>query len=106
MARLSATLAPAPALAPSPTSAGPMKVETLDSGFVIAPGARFGESNGELATFAGGYGAWLTGHKRIIGDAGYWLANRDDDFKMKDFGGLARWTLGGDRRLGVGVGGH
>jgi hypothetical protein len=40
-------------------------------------------------------------HKLLIGAAGYWLANRDDDFKMQYFGGLARWTLGGDRRLGV-----
>jgi hypothetical protein len=44
-------------------------------------------------------------HKLLIGAAGYWLANRDDDFKMQYFGGLARWTLGGDRRLGVSFGG-
>ena len=105
IALLFAALAPTPAIAQSPTSTGPMKVEALDSGFVIAPEARFGEINGELATFAGGYGAWVTDHKLLIGGAGYWLANRDDDFKMQYFGGLARWTLGGDRRLGVSFGG-
>ena len=102
---LSAALAPRPALAQTPASGGPMKIETLDSGFVIAPEARFGEINGEFATFAGGHGGWVTDHKLLIGGAGYWLANRDDDFKMQYFGGLARWTLGGDRRLGVSFGG-
>ena len=39
---LSAALAPLPAFAQSPASGGPMKIETLDSGFVIALEARFG----------------------------------------------------------------
>jgi len=98
-----------PALAsaqqPAPASAsGPLRVETIDSGFVVAPEARFGEINGELATLAGAYGGWVTDHKLLIGGAGYWLANRDDDFKMQYFGGLARWTLGGERRIGVSFG--
>jgi hypothetical protein len=64
------------------------------------------EINGELATFVGRYGARVTDHKLLIGGAGYWLANRDDDFKMQYFGGLARRTLGGDSRLGASFGGH
>jgi hypothetical protein len=69
---LSAALAPLPALAQTPASGGPMKIETLDSGFVIAPEARFGEINGEFATFAGAHGGWVTDHTLFIGaGAGY-----------------------------------
>ena len=46
-----------------------MKVETIDSGFAIAPEARFTEINGEFATLAGGYGGWVTDHKLLIGGA-------------------------------------
>ena len=105
-AALCAALAPTPAFAQAPAaSSGPMKIETIDSGFVIAPEARFTEINGDFATLAGGYGGWVTDHRLLVGGAGYWLANRDDDFKMQYFGGLARWTIGGERRLGVSFGG-
>ncbi len=104
-AALCAALAPTPSLAQAPAaSSGPLKIETIDSGFVIAPEARFTEINGEFATLAGAHGGWVTDHKLLIGGAGYWLANRDDDFKMQYVGGLARWTLGGDRRLGFSFG--
>ena len=99
-----AALAPAPSFAQTTASNGTLKIEPLDSGFVITPEARFGEINGKFATLAGAYGGWLTDHKLLIGGAGYWLANRDEDFEMQYFGGLARWTLGSERRVGVSFG--
>lgn len=103
-AALCAALLPSPSFAQTTGTSGSLKIEPLDSGFVIAPEARFGEINGKFATLAGGYGGWLTDHKLLIGGAGYWLANREDDFKMQYFGGLARWTLGSERALGVSFG--
>ena len=104
IAALCAVLVPATSHAQTATANAPLKVEPLDSGFVIAPEARFGEINGKFATLAGAYGGWVTDHKLLIGGAGYWLANREDDFEMQDFGGLARWTLRGQRALGVSFG--
>ena len=48
VAMLSGALAPMPAFAQSAAPGGPMKIETLDSGFVIASEARFGEINDAL----------------------------------------------------------
>ena len=58
-AALCAALAPATAFAQDPaTSAGPMKIETIDSGFVAAPEARFTEITSRLRLDAGvGYRA-------------------------------------------------
>jgi len=102
-AALCVALAPSTSLAQTGSN-GTLKVEPLDSGVVVTPEARFGEINGKFATLAGGYAGWLTDHRLLIGGAGYWLANRDDDFKMQYFGGLARWTLGSERPLAVSFG--
>jgi hypothetical protein len=83
---------------------GALRVETVESGFVVAPDARFTEINGDFATLAGAYGGWLTDRTLLVGAGAYWLANRADDFKMQYAGGLARWTVGGHRRLGVSAG--
>jgi len=101
-AACAALLLPAPGSAQTPAAApGPLKIEPLDSGFIVTPEARFGEINGDFATLAGAYGGWVTDRKLLIGGAGYWLANRDDDFKMQYFGGLARWTLGSQRPVAM-----
>jgi hypothetical protein len=104
-AACAALLLPAPGSAQTPAATpGPLRIEPLDSGFIVTPEARFGDINGDFATFAGAHAGWVTDHKLLIGGAGYWLANRDDDFKMQYFGGLARWTLGSQRPLGVSFG--
>jgi hypothetical protein len=99
------TLFPASASAqPSAPAASGLQVQTVDSGFVIAPDAKFTNVNDDFATFAGVYGGWLTDRTLLVGAGAYWLANRDRDFTMQYFGGLARWTVGGHRRLGLSAG--
>lgn len=88
----------------SPSQAPPLQVEPIESGFVIAPDARFTEVNDQFATLAGVYGGWLTDRTLLVGAGAYWLANRENDFKMQYVGGLARWTVAGHRRLGVSAG--
>ena len=85
--------------------APPLQIQSIDSGFVIAPDARFTEINDRFATLAGFYGGWLTDQTLLVGGGAYWLANREDDFQAQYFGGIGRWTFGGHRRLGVSVGG-
>lgn len=60
--------------------------------------------NDQFATLAGVYGGWLTDRTLLIGAGGYWLANRDDDFKMQYFGAVGSWTIGAHRKLGVRAG--
>ena len=101
MAAALACLTPAAAIA---QTASPLRVEPVESGFVIAPDARFTTVNGEFATLAGVYGGWSTDRTLLIGAGGYWLANRHDDLEMQYGGGLVRWTIGGHRTLGVSAG--
>src|SRR4051812_34747871 len=96
-----ASLMPVAAGAQTVPAPNPLRIEPIDSGFVVAPDARFTSVNDRFATLAGVYGGWLTDRTLLIGAGGYWLANRDDDFEMQYFGGVARWTIGGHRRFGV-----
>jgi hypothetical protein len=99
------TILPTAALAQQTAAqASGLQVQTVDSGFVIAPDAKFTKVNDEFATFAGIYGGWLTDRTLLVGAGAYWLANRDRDFKMQYAGGLARWTIGGHSRVGVSAG--
>ena len=99
-----ASLLPSAAAAQTPSPASPLKIEPIDSGFVVAPDARFTEVNDKFATLAGVYGGWLTDRTLLVGAAGYWLANRDDNFKMQYFGGVGSWTLGARRKVGLRAG--
>jgi hypothetical protein len=89
---------------PPAASASGLRIQALQSGFVVAPDARFTEVNGRQATLAGAYAGWLTDRTFFIGAAGYWLANRDDDFRMQYGGALVRWTFRGDRALALSTG--
>ena len=99
-----AALLPSAAVAQTAAPASPLKIEPIDSGFVLAPDARFSEVNDKFATLAGVYGGWLTDRTLLVGAGGYWLANRDDNFKMQYFGGVGSWTLGARRKVGLRAG--
>ena len=105
IALCAAWLLPIPARAQvTAPAAAPLRIEPIDNGFVIAPDARFTAINDEFATLAGVYGGWQTDRTLLVGAGAYWLANRHDGFKMQYGGGLARWTMGGHRRVGVTAG--
>lgn len=99
-----AALLPSAAVAQTAAPASPLKIEPIDSGFVLAPDARFSEVNDKFATLAGVYGGWLTDRTLLVGAGGYWLANRDDNFKMQYFGGVGSWTIGARRKVGLRAG--
>jgi hypothetical protein len=89
----------------APAPAGSLQIEKIQSGFVIAPDAKFTEVDDRFATLAGVYGGWLTDRTLLVGAGAYWLANRGDDFKMQYYGGLVRWTFAARRALGLSAGG-
>lgn len=99
-----ASLLPSAAAAQTPSPVSPLTIEPIDSGFVVAPDARFTEVNDKFATLAGVYGGWLTDRTLLVGAGGYWLANRDDNFKMQYFGGVGSWTIGARRKVGLRAG--
>ena len=96
-AALCTTLIARPASAQQTSPSGPpLQIDRIESGWVVAPDARFTEVNDRFATLAGVYGGWLTDRTLLVGGGAYWLANRDDDFKMQYYGGLARLFRPGD----------
>ena len=101
---LSAALLPGTAAAQQPSTPAGLQITEIESGFVIAPDARFTEINDKSATLAGVYGGWLTDQKLLVGGGAYWLANRSRDFEMQYFGGLARWNFLSHRTVGLTAG--
>lgn len=99
-----AALMPADAGAQQTAPASGLQIQEVESGFVVAPDARFTRVNDRSAALAGVYGGWLTDRTLLVGAGAYWLANRADDFKMQYAGGLVRWNIGGHRRLGLSTG--
>src|SRR5262245_27029169 len=104
IALCAAWLLPAAAGAQTSPPSTPLRIEPIESGFVIAPDARFTEVNDKFATLAGVYGGWLTDRTLLVGAGGYWLANRDDNFTMQYFGGVGSWTIGARRKVGLRAG--
>jgi hypothetical protein len=80
---------------------GQVKIETIQSGWVVAPDVRFTQVDDRTATFLGATGGWQTERTVLIGFAGYWLVNRDDDFKMDYFGPVFQWTFNGERKISL-----
>src|SRR5262245_39722119 len=89
--------------AQTPRSQGPMKVERIESGFLIAPEfkvTRFDRRTSELAGF---YGGWLADQAFFIGGGGYWLTNRSRDRGL-GYGGVVLGVMPrSDRRVSFGV---
>ena len=106
---LSSALAVVPAAAqgtPATTgtpSTSQLRIETIESGFAIGSDVRFTEINDRSATLAGVYGGWVTDRTLLVGGGGYWLANREDDFKLGYIGPMIGVIIHGDRRLSFGA---
>ncbi len=98
-----AMLGPIGAHAQTPVPA--MQIQEVDSGFVIAPEARFAKVNDRASTLAGVSGGWLTDQTLFIGAAGYWNTNRDDDHRLQYGGAVARWNWWSRQRVSVSTGG-
>jgi hypothetical protein len=85
----------------APQSQGPMIVERVHSGFMIAPDFKVTEVDKKTSELAGGYAGWLTDGTFFIGGGGYWLANQASDRKMAYGGLVLQWLAMKDRRIGL-----
>jgi hypothetical protein len=84
----------------APQTQGPMIVERVHSGFVVAPDFKITEVDRETSGLAGGYAGWVTDDTFFIGGGGYWLANQVSDRKMAYGGLVLQWLALNDRRVG------
>ena len=68
--------------APAPSSQGPMVVERVQSGFLVAPDVKVTRVDGITSELAGAYAGWLTDGTIFVGGGGYWMANQSSDRRM------------------------
>lgn len=87
----------------TPPSRGPMTVERVRSGFLVAPDFKVTEFDHRLSELAGAYAGWLSDRTFFLGGGGYWLANRSRDREMAYGGLVVGWFAGADRRVGFGA---
>ena len=83
--------APGTASPQGPNSQGPMIVERVKSGFLVAPDVKITEVDNSTSELVGAYAGWLTDQTFFIGGGGYWLANTSGDRDM----GTAVWLSSG-----------
>ena len=88
---------------PAPTSTGPLVVEKFESDWLFSPDVRATDLGGETGALAGGYLGRITDRSWVIGAGGYFLTNREDDFKMAYAGPVFEWLIRSDRKIGFGV---
>ncbi len=88
---------------PDPQAPAKLLVEKIENGWLVAPDVRGADLDGRAGTLAGGYVGRVTDRTFVFGAGGYWLANRDDDFKMAYGGAVVEWLARSDRKIGFGV---
>ena len=82
---------------------GPLLVEKIENGWLLSPDVRVTDLDGRTGTLAGGYVGHITDRTLTFGGGGYWLTNRDDDFKVAYGGAVVEWLARSDRKIGFGV---
>ena len=91
---------------PPPSSQGtqgPMIVERVTSGFLVAPDFKVTEVDRRTSELAGAYAGWVTDNTLLVGGGGYWLANQSRDREMAYGGLVVGWLARTDRRFGFGA---
>lgn len=92
--------ATAAAQQPGSTS-GPLVLEPMNNGFVLAPDVKFTKLDGDAATLAGAYGGWVHDDHLLIGGAGYWRADNGRTHDLGYGGVIAGWIFMPEQRLSV-----
>jgi hypothetical protein len=104
-------LMPAAARAQPPAATGPLVLERIDNGVVLAPDVKVTSFDGSVGSLLGFSGGWLQENALFIGGAGYWLVDGAHDRELGYGGLLAGWnaiakpavTLGGRALIGWGT---
>jgi hypothetical protein len=90
--------------APAPASQGPMIVERVHSGFLIAPDVKITEIDKKASGLVGGSAGWVADETIFIGGGGYWLAEKSRSDRQMAYGGLVvEWFVHNGDRFGFGA---
>jgi len=85
------------------SSPGPLVLEPLKNGLLIAPDLKITKFDGQVGTLAGGYGGWLNDDRLLIGAGGYWLADGKNGRGLGYGGLVVGWTMWPDRAASIGL---
>ncbi|PYR58238.1 MAG: hypothetical protein DMF85_11245 [Acidobacteria bacterium] len=98
-------LAPIAAAAQSPAQpgAGPMQIEQMENGFVVAPDLKATRVSGTTRGLAGAYAGFLMDNTLLLGGAAYWLPDGPDGMRMAYGGAIVGWQMRADERLGFAI---
>ena len=83
-----------------PANQGPMIVERIHSGFLVAPDVKVTEVDKKTSELVGGYAGWVTDDTFFIGGGGYWMANQSHDREMAYGGLIVQWLARRSDRFG------
>jgi hypothetical protein len=87
----------------SQATQGPMIVERVRSGFIVAPDFKVTNVDHTTSELAGAYGGWINDGRLFVGAGGYWLTNRRSDRQLWYGGLVVGWLARTDRRFGFGA---
>jgi hypothetical protein len=84
---------------PPPTQQGPMIVERVHSGFLIAPEVKATRFDKQVKPLVGGSAGWVADETFFIGGGGYWMPERGRSDRELAYGGvvLQLFLMNGDR---------
>ena len=89
-----------PGGAAPPASQGPMVIERVETGFLVAPDVKVTKVDGVTSELAGAYAGWLTDGTIFVGGGGYWMANNSSDRQMAYGGLIVQWLAPANDRFG------
>jgi len=87
---------------PPATTQGPMAIERVTNGWLIAPDVMIGRVGSTTTTMAGAYGGYMFDHL-LVGGAGSWQVNRSVSRTIDYGGAIVEWLARTDRPVGFGA---
>lgn len=88
---------------PPGANQGPMTVERVSNGWLIAPDVQVGRVGKSTTTMVGAYGGWMFQNTILVGGAGYFQVDRSEPRRIDYGGGIVEWLSRTDRRIGFGA---
>ena len=82
---------------------GPMTIERVHSGILVAPDFKITRFDGRTSELIGAYGGWLSDKTFFIGAGGYWLANNAHDRGLGYGGVVLQWMGRSDQTIGYSI---
>jgi hypothetical protein len=86
-----------------PVSGGPMTIERMHSGLLVAGDTKVTEVDHHTSELVGGQAGWIVDDTIFVGGAGYWLANGTRDRRMAYGGLVVQWLGRSGQRFGYGL---